>query len=96
MSSDLDEFKKQQDTSSWRLTQWIQVGEAKWRKQAEKFWRVPADIKDKRYAICQSCEHYIKITTQCQQCHCAMGIKTWLGGFACPIGKWEKEQHPEK
>jgi len=42
VSSDLDEFKKQQDTSSWRLTEWIQVGEAKWRKQAEKFWRVPA------------------------------------------------------
>ena len=95
MSNDLDEFKAQQDTSNWRFTEWIQVGEARWRKESEKFWRVPAEVKDSRYAICRSCDLYIKATTQCKHCLCFMGIKTWIGGFACPKGKWDKEEKPE-
>lgn len=92
---DISEFKVQQDTSVWRFTDWIQVGRSRWQRQSEKFWRVPAAIKDDRYALCQQCEHFVAATNQCQKCLCFMGIKTWLGGFACPIGKWPAEQDPD-
>ncbi len=92
---DIKEFKAQQDTSKWRFTEWLQVGHTRWQLQSEKFWRVPAEIKDTRYGICQECDLFVKATTQCQDCGCFMGIKTWLGGYACPKGKWAAEQTPE-
>ena len=90
--TELEEFKAQQDASAWRFTNWIRVGRNRWQKQAEKFWRVPAGIQAQRYAVCKGCEHFVATTSQCQQCQCFMGIKTWLGGFACPLDKWQAEQ----
>lgn len=43
---------------------------------------------DKRISICESCEHFIKITKQCSKCGCFMKLKTKLTDSSCPIGKW--------
>lgn len=72
----------------WAWTDWISVGRQRWRRLGRKFWRVPKDIKRQRTAICRECEEYVAATTQCRQCHCAMGIKGWLAESACPLGKW--------
>lgn len=87
----MSDFESDMDASHWRYTDLIQVGINRWSKLSEKFWRVPSDIKDRRYDTCKQCEHFISATTQCSKCLCAMGIKTWLGGFACPIDKWPAE-----
>lgn len=84
------------DNSEWRYTDLLQTGANRWSKLSEKFWRVPSEIKDSRYAICQDCDRFIKATTQCRECACAMGIKTWLGGFACPLEKWDVAERPGK
>ena len=49
------------------------------------------DIIDKRFSMCQDCEHFIKPTSQCKECGCFMKVKTKLATARCPIGKWEKE-----
>lgn len=72
----------------WVWTAWVRVGRKHWRRLGEKFWRVPTDIQKRRYAICRECEEFIPATTQCRRCYCAMGIKTWYAGLACPQGKW--------
>lgn len=46
---------------------------------------------DKRYSICQSCEHFINATKVCSICKCWMVAKTTLYNAECPIGKWHKE-----
>ena len=44
-------------------------------------------IKDQRKKICQSCEHFTKLTI-CEQCGCLMPLK-WQFEFAkCPLNKW--------
>ena len=48
---------------------------------------------DKRYDLCKSCEHFVKLTTLCTQCGCVMKAKTTLLNAACPIGKWGKEEN---
>lgn len=37
-----------------------------------------------RLAICEACEHYWSITTQCSLCGCIMPIKTKLMHVECP------------
>jgi hypothetical protein len=46
------------------------------------------DLATKRLDLCKSCPELIKLTTQCKQCGCFMGVKTKLSIAACPIGKW--------
>ena len=84
------------DNSLWRFTNIIQTGKNRWSKLAVKFWRVPGDIKNHRYEICKQCDYFISVSTQCKKCLCAMGLKTWLGGFKCPQGKWGAEEPPEQ
>lgn len=78
----------------WLWTDWIRTGRARWRRVTEKFLRVPSEIKDRRYAICQQCEHFVPATTQCRKCYCAMGLKAWYAELACPDGKWGPERPP--
>ena len=49
------------------------------------------DCIDKRFSMCQGCEHFISTTSQCKKCLCFMKVKTKLVTSRCPIGKWEKE-----
>jgi hypothetical protein len=43
-----------------------------------------------RLDICNSCEHFISLTTQCKKCGCIMQAKTRLPNAVCPVGKWGK------
>ena len=49
------------------------------------------DIIDKRFSMCQDCEHFISATSQCKECGCFMKVKTKLATASCPVGKWKKE-----
>jgi len=49
---------------------------------------VSSQKKDKRLSICQSCDRFIKLTTQCKECGCIMKLKTTMSHASCPIGKW--------
>ena len=49
---------------------------------------VDEKTKEKRYSICQSCDKFIKITTQCKECGCIMKLKTILSHASCPLNKW--------
>ncbi len=48
------------------------------------------DIIDKRFSICQGCEHFISATSQCKKCGCFMKVKHKMAVASCPIGKWDK------
>jgi len=41
-----------------------------------------------RYAICEKCPRFFKITAQCKECGCFMKIKTKMPDQECPLGKW--------
>lgn len=50
--------------------------------------RVPLDVQEKRFAICEGCPELIKLTSQCKKCGCFMKMKTHLAPAVCPIKKW--------
>lgn len=45
-------------------------------------------IAKERYSICQSCDNFNKLTTQCKECSCFMILKTKFQSTTCPINKW--------
>ena len=51
------------------------------------------DIIDRRFSMCQDCEHFISMTSQCSVCKCFMRVKTKMATASCPLSppKWEKE-----
>lgn len=49
---------------------------------------VDASVSSQRYDTCLSCPELIKLTKQCKQCGCFMGLKTKLENATCPLGKW--------
>ena len=50
--------------------------------------KVAGDIKKTRLDICNGCEHFIKLTSQCNKCGCIMNLKAQYPDSVCPIGKW--------
>ena len=87
-----------------KLTFWRAKYEAdEYAEKNEKFdlRAIPSRIKkvvlhdsaiiDKRFSICQGCDHFIKATSQCKKCGCFMKVKTRISTARCPVGKWEKE-----
>lgn len=50
---------------------------------------VEDDIREERYNICKSCEHFTKFKT-CDVCNCIMPVKVVWTDSECPIGKWNK------
>lgn len=46
------------------------------------------EIRDERLAICKGCDELFKPTRTCRDCGCFMGLKTWLKGATCGLGKW--------
>jgi len=51
-------------------------------------WFADNEVGKERYNICQSCDKFIKLTTQCTECNCIMLLKTKLQSSTCPINKW--------
>jgi len=75
------------------------MNKSKWQEYKEKQGVTPWDVVNpntewdleegkKRLDICKSCPELIKLTKQCKQCGCFMGVKTKLKEAQCPIGKW--------
>ena len=46
------------------------------------------EISDLRYSICQSCDSFNSVTTQCKECKCFMKFKTTYYNARCPLAKW--------
>ena len=61
-------------------------------RKAEKLWnetiKVPSDERERRLAICLSCE-FLESMNRCKKCGCFMDVKTWLPLSECPAKKWE-------
>jgi hypothetical protein len=57
------------------------------KEQEARLFAVDAVAKE-RYSICQSCDYFNKLTTQCKECSCFMILKTKFQSTACPINKW--------
>ena len=39
---------------------------------------VNRNIRQKRMAVCESCERFEKSTNRCKICGCFMSVKTWM------------------
>ena len=52
---------------------------------------VPTDVRDRRLAICDTCEFLFAPTKQCKKCGCFLKMKTSFADFKCPIDKWPAE-----
>lgn len=50
---------------------------------------VPSDEKDRRQAICLSCDKYSQEKERCTLCGCFMNIKNWVLDGHCKLGKWD-------
>ena len=72
---DIDKFKNKKEAKPWDLLN-------------TKSEYVLNQEREKRYSICQSCDKFIKLTTQCKECGCFMKLKTKLYNASCPLGKW--------
>jgi hypothetical protein len=57
-------------------------------KEQESKWFVDSAVSKKRYDICQLCENFNNLTTQCKECNCIMILKTKIQSATCPINKW--------
>lgn len=51
---------------------------------------IEKEIQAERYAICESCSHFKKLTRQCKVCACFMPAKTLFNKSKCPKSYWNK------
>ena len=61
--------------------------------RAVKHGKVPADIRNARYATCKACPMFIESSKRCSDCGCFMEAKTWLNyppSKLCPQKKWKR------
>ena len=49
---------------------------------------VDGDEKQRRYDICQACEHFDRMKKRCRECGCFLEQKTRLTAAECPVHKW--------
>jgi hypothetical protein len=52
--------------------------------------KVPVEVREERWKICQGCEKLYVPTSTCRLCGCFMQVKTWMPNQKCPASKWEK------
>lgn len=48
--------------------------------------------RNKRFSICEACEHFDELKTTCNKCGCYLVKKTSWRTSSCPIGKWGPEE----
>tara|TARA_B100001971_G_C18114300_1_gene495955 strand:+ start:60 stop:350 length:291 start_codon:yes stop_codon:yes gene_type:complete len=51
---------------------------------------IEKEIQEERYAICEDCSEFKKLTRQCKVCSCFMPAKTLFNKSRCPKGYWNK------
>ena len=44
--------------------------------------------KQRRYNICEVCEHFVKHSKRCKKCGCYLKMKIQFKVSECPIKKW--------
>ncbi len=49
---------------------------------------VSEDEQQRRYDLCQVCEHFSKQQKRCKECGCYLKQKIKFKVSECPIGKW--------
>lgn len=78
------------DKSKWELWKEKNPGDPArpWDMMNPNIEKLSEEDAKKRLEICLSCEHLIKVTTQCKKCGCFMNLKTKLPHASCPVGKW--------
>ncbi len=70
-----------------------------WQEYRKKLSATPLGLIDKnnyvtdleadvRMNICNQCDSFIHLTSQCKECGCFMNLKTKLKNTKCPLGKW--------
>lgn len=75
--------------SAWEI--WKDKNSAKpWDYFNPNIVHINETMKNDRMSICNSCDRFIKSTTQCKECGCIMKIKTSLPHASCPLGKWNQ------
>ncbi len=52
------------------------------------FLQVTKAKQQSRYKICEKCDRFIRLTTQCKECYCFMPVKTKFRDAKCPLNKW--------
>jgi recombinational DNA repair protein RecR len=50
---------------------------------------VSDEIKQKRLAICRTCEYYDESQVRCKHCGCFLEHKTKFALDSCPVDKWK-------
>jgi len=45
-------------------------------------------VRLERAGHCQRCEHYRRVTKQCNMCGCLVNLKVTIAKSVCPVGKW--------
>lgn len=44
--------------------------------------------QQRRFDICQACEHFASAQKRCRKCGCFMKNKVTFKASKCPVGKW--------
>lgn len=48
----------------------------------------PPELREKRIAFCNGCEHLGSVLRDCKICHCFVDAKVTFMKAQCPIQKW--------
>jgi hypothetical protein len=51
-------------------------------------WAERRKMAKERMEICDKCDYYRPLTTQCAKCSCFMNVKGMWPNAKCPINKW--------
>lgn len=51
----------------------------------------PGSFAERRYQICNACEHFRDRSKTCTQCNCLMPVKVKIASVYCPLKKWTDE-----
>lgn len=60
--------------------------------EIDTIWQKRKKIAQERMKICEGCEYYRKLTTQCTKCSCYMKVKALWPVAKCPIDKWDRHE----
>lgn len=86
----LEENIKQQMPSVGEMAKnaFISAAEAINHYRRTKILIVQEREKQRRLAICKSCEFIVLEDMRCTKCGCFMAVKTSVASSKCPVGKW--------
>tara|TARA_Y100001963_G_scaffold37349_1_gene52220 strand:+ start:1153 stop:1443 length:291 start_codon:yes stop_codon:yes gene_type:complete len=81
---------EKQQSMSWQQIRDENINKLKDITKAVTSGFIEKEIQAERYAICESCYYFKKLTRQCNVCSCFMPVKTLFNKSRCPKGYWNK------